>query len=479
MKPNILVIMSDQHSKHVLGCYGNTIVRTPHLDRLALEGVRFTNAYCPSPLCVPSRMSFMTARRPSAIGVVNNNHILSPDIPTWAHQLSSVDYETVLIGRMHFVGPDQYHGFEKRPVGEISQRWATVPRIASHQYRESAEIVGKGKFEYEWLDEEVLKAACGFLEKKAGESGTRPFAAVAGFLLPHCPFVAAPDLFDYYYDKVDIPHFDENDLPPTIVRFLKLRKFLPGYLTEDQVRKARAAYFALVETFDRTVGTLLECLDRTGLAQNTLVFYCSDHGEMAGEKGCFFKSCYYEGSAGIPLIARLPGTIRPNTTSDAICSLMDIGPTLCELAKAPPIPGSDGISLMNILKGSIPDGWPDETFSELVHDSPTPEISSRMIRSGKWKLWVEHGMENLQPSLFDLETDLEENKDLGQDPAHSGIRDELMKKIYKDWDPAILADKADRAADEAMKVLDKRQEWEDKSLLHVAPESIDYGFKQC
>ena len=120
MQPNILLLMTDQHSKYHLGCYGDDLVRTPHLDKLAASGVRFDNAYCASPVCVPSRMSFMTSRRPSANQVWNNNHILRSDIPTWAHALGIGGYETALIGRMHFVGADQRHGFEKRPLGEYS-----------------------------------------------------------------------------------------------------------------------------------------------------------------------------------------------------------------------------------------------------------------------------------------------------------------------------------------------------------------------
>ncbi len=128
-KPNILLIMTDQHSKHVLGCYGNSLVGTPNLDCLAAEGMRFTDAYCPSPLCVPSRMSFMTSCTPSANEVWNNNHILHSGIPTWAKLLSSAGYETTLLGRMHFCGPDQGHGFEYRPVGEAGRGQAGSVRL--------------------------------------------------------------------------------------------------------------------------------------------------------------------------------------------------------------------------------------------------------------------------------------------------------------------------------------------------------------
>ena len=151
MPPNILVIISDQHSRHFLGCCGNEVVRTPNIDRLASEGMLFTNAYCPSPLCVPSRMSFMTSRTPSRNRCWDNSHVLSSGIPTWAHALGAAGYETALIGRMHFVGPDQRHGFEKRPLGEFSARhpgaplaggppWTRYSSAATGQSRESVMI---------------------------------------------------------------------------------------------------------------------------------------------------------------------------------------------------------------------------------------------------------------------------------------------------------------------------------------------------
>ena len=440
-KTNILVLMSDQHSKHVSGCYGNDIVRTPNLDRLASEGMRFTNAYCPSPLCGPSRMSFMTSRYPSGNRVWHNQHILNSAIPTWAHVLGSAGYETSLIGRMHFMGPDQRHGFENRAVGEYiihpgvpekgGPRWTQFPETTCGMIRETVEIAGTGNSTYQWYDEQVTSATLQYLQDKSKDNDRRPFAAVAGFVLPHCPFVAQKELFEYYYDRVNIPIIEENQ-PPNILKHRSRQGTLDPPLDEERVRVARAVYFALCEQYDSMVGEILDCLEETGLAKNTLVIYCTDHGEMAGEHGCWFKASYYEGSVGTPLIARLPGVIEPDTVSHAVCNLIDIGPTLAEVAGGTNLPQWDGRSLWQTFQGNHPSDWVDETFSEVCYY----EYPTKMIRSGEWKLWVDDDHEQTPPALFNLKNDPDEEQDLGQDKSYTDISRELLEKLYRGWNPA-------------------------------------------
>lgn len=446
-RPNILVIMTDQHSRHFLGCYGNTLVRTPNLDRLASEGMRFTNAYCASPLCVPSRMSFMTTRTPGHNRVWDNAHILSSGIPTWAHTLGAAGYETALVGRMHFVGSDQRHGFERRPIGEYSaahpgvdrkggDQWSVFSGSTSGQSRVAVEIAGRGTTSYQWFDEQITSAACDYLAEKGRSADDRPFAAVVGYVLPHCPFVAPAELFDYYYDRVPIPPIEDHQ-PATTRRYRAHRGILDPPLPEERVRVALAAYYALCDYSDRLIGMVLDAVDRNGLAQNTMVIYTSDHGEMAGEHGCWWKSCYYEGSAGVPLIARYPGIIPAHTVSNAVCNLIDLGPTMIDTAGAEQLPGSDGRSLTPVLTQDTAYTWPDETYSELVDfkSGDDPPLPSRMIRSGKWKYWEWGDPENLPPALFDLETDPDETHDLGQDPAYEQVRAELSVKLHQDWEP--------------------------------------------
>ncbi len=453
-RPNVLVLMSDQHSPHLLGCYGNGIVRTPNLDRLAAGGMRFTNAYCPAPLCVPSRMSFMTARLPSRNRVWDNAHVLSSASPCWTHYLGAAGYETALIGRMHFVGADQRHGFERRPLGELcachpgspipdGAAWKVIPTVTCGRTRGAVEITGTGTTLNQWFDRQVTDATVQYLREKAGDRDERPFAAAAGFLLPHNPYVAPRELFEYYRDKVDTPTIEGNQ-PASVLRQRRKCGVLEPEIPEERVRLARAAYFALCDHFDSLVGEVLDCLDETGLAGNTLVVYTSDHGDMAGEHGLWAKSVYYQASAGASLIARLPGVIQAGNASDAVCNLMDIGPTLVDLAGAGPMNDADGRSLWPTLQGNHPDNWSDETYSELAdlqqwprsRNAPdAPYYPSRMIRSGKWKLWLDADEENLPPVLFDLEADPGEVNDLGESEEHRAVRGELLAKLRTGWDP--------------------------------------------
>ena len=455
-QPNILTIMTDQHSPHFLGSYGNPLVRTPNLDRLASTGMLFTDTYCAAPLCVPSRMSFMTTRTPSGNRVWDNHHILSSGIPTWAHALGAAGYETALVGRMHFVGSDHRHGFERRPIGEYSafhpgagkqggDQWTKFPGSTSGQSRVGVEIAGKGATSYQWFDEQVTAAACDYLAERAEKTDDRPFAAVVGYVLPHCPFVAPKGLFNYYYDRVPIPVVEEGQ-PETVRRYRDLRGILAPPLPAERVRVALAAYYALCEYSDMLIGQVLDTLDQHGLTENTMVIYASDHGEMAGEHGCWWKSCYYEGSAGVPLIVRQPGVVPEGTVSDAVCNLMDLGPTMIDVAGGVQLPDTDGHSLVPVLMQDATHPWLDETYSELVDfkcgdSNPLP---SRMIRSGKWKYWEYRDPANLPPALFDMENDPDEVNDLGQDPAYTKMRTELSEKLHQGWAP-------DHALQEALK----------------------------
>lgn len=446
-RPNVLILISDQHSRHHLGCYGDPLVRTPHIDRLAAEGMRLDAAYCASPLCVPSRMSFMTSRRPSANRVWTNHNVLSCAIPTWAHAMGAAGYETALVGRMHFVGADQRHGFERRPVGEYSathpgaarqggEQFQQIPASTSGQTRVAVEIAGRGRTSYQAFDDIITDGALEYLDEKASGGGdNRPFAAVVGYVLPHCPFVAPDDLFDYYYDRVDVPvQPTAAEQPAAVVNFRRHRGLLEPPLPDERVRVARAAYFGLCEYLDRQVGRVLAKLDGTGLAQDTLVIYVSDHGEMAGEHGCWWKSNYYEGSVGVPMVARLPGVIPAGSESAEICNLMDLGPTLVDLAGASPMPQTDGESLWPLLQGETDDRRRGETFSE--HGPTANDAPSRMIRRGRWKLYKY--ADDTPPVLFDLESDPEELHDRAGETELADLRQQLLRVLYQGWDPDFV-----------------------------------------
>ena len=452
-RPNLLFIMSDQHSKFHLGAYGDSLVRTPHLDRLASEGMTFTNAYTPAPLCVPARMSFMTGRRPSVNQVWTNDHILNSALPTWAHAVGALGYETALIGRMHFLGADQRHGFEHRPLGEYGANYPGAPKTGGPilksipgtlgQTRECVETAGYGRTTNQDFDDKVAREACAYLEEKAGNT-ERPFAAVAGFVLPHCPFFAPRELYEYYYQRVDVPQPSTRQLErePEAVRNFKKRRGLDRPLPLERIKVARAAYFGLCEYFDRKVGQIMDKLDETGLSENTLVIYCSDHGEMAGEHGCWWKSNYYEGSVGVPLIARWPGVVPADSQNPVLCNLLDLAPTAVEIAGGEVFSTADGHSLWKELCGEKDGDRADCTFSELSTSHGDPP--SRMVRRGPWKLYTCD--DDTPPVLFNLAEDPGELNDLGMDLEQAAVRRDLLDLLYEDWDPKRVVQRSEELA---------------------------------
>jgi choline-sulfatase len=433
-RPNFLVLMSDQHSPHVAGCYGDRVVRTPHLDALAKDGVLFESVYCQSPVCVPSRMAFMSGQQPSATRVWSNSDSLPPDVPTFAHAMGASGYETALIGRMHFQGVDQSHGFEKLLVGNITPTYPHIPQTlpkhllvgAGGNSRAAATLAGPGRTAYEVHDDQVTAATVAYLARK-GRERDRPFCAVAGFVLPHAPYICPKADWNYYHDRVILPKVPENyfaTLHPAMRAWRKNRRIED--LTDAEIRRARAAYFGLVTCFDRMVGRIMTALRESGLDRDTVVIYTSDHGDMAGEHGMWWKNSFYEGSVTVPLIVNCPARFRPRRVRE-VASLIDIGPTMIDLAGGVALPNATGVSLAPLLRGENTN-WRNEAFSEFP--AVLGVAAMRMVRSGKWKL-VHY--EGLRPQLFDLESDPEEFRDLGESPAHAEIRGKLHARVLEGW----------------------------------------------
>ncbi|MFP4029763.1 MAG: sulfatase-like hydrolase/transferase, partial [Candidatus Brocadiia bacterium] len=389
-RPNVLILMSDQHNPHVLGCAGDQVARTPNLDALAERGVLFENAYCQSPLCVPSRMSFLTGQQCSKVRVWTNSCVLPSDMTTFAHALGAVGYETSLIGRMHFVGADQWHGFEERLVGSLTAIYhggafgALTPELAkgTGQRRSSVLTAGPGRTGYQVYDEEVGRTTAEWLHRKA-ERGGRPFCVVAGFVLPHCPFVCHPEDWDYYYERVEIPDVPEGyfeQANPILKEWRGARDIED--LTQEQIRRARAGYYGIVTHLDRQVGHIMNALGESGLDRDTVVIYISDHGDMAGEHGMWWKSNFFDGGVGVPLIISGPGEFHQGAKVREVVGLTDIAPTLTDLAGTDPLPDGDGRSLVPLCSGDTAE-WSHEVFSELGGSAGLPP--ARMIRRGRWK----------------------------------------------------------------------------------------------
>lgn len=449
--PDILFLYSDQHARQVIGHAGDRVARTPNLDRLAGSGVWFDKAYCPSPICTPSRMSMLTGQWPFEQACWTLEDQLRSDRPTFAHALGAAGYRTILCGRMHSVGPDQYHGYGERDVGDCSPNWPGAPRqdlgvLAGAQgpSRISLERSGRGQSGYEVVDRATLQAALKRIEELGREraaGSTRPVFLTVSFILPHCPFVATREDFDLFDGRVGPPRLgrpDSADEHPTTAAWRRTCG-IEDAAAADVIR-ARTAYYGLVHRLDAMIGEILSAWQAAGLGANSLTAYASDHGEMLGEHGLFWKNCFYEQSVGVPLILSWPGRLPAGQRSPRVVNLVDLGATFVAAAGAPALPRSRGRSLLGIA--SDPDApWLDETYSEYVTDE-TPQwtgpttVQQRMIRSGRWKLVVTRGE---RPQLFDLDGDPDELNDLAKDPAFDDLRRDLEARVLRGWDADAIA----------------------------------------
>lgn len=460
--PDILFLFSDQHARRVSGAYGDPLGATPHLDALAARGVTFTDAYCPSPICTPSRMSLLTGRWPHEQSCWTLEDMLASDAPTFAHSLGAAGYRTICVGRMHSIGPDQHHGFAERHVGDCGPNWLGVERqklgpLLGAQgpsgpgpdgVARSLAMAGRGQSGYEVVDDATTDVTCERLAelgsaRAAGDD--TPFMMVAGFLLPHCPFVARPDDYDRFAGRVPPPRLG---VPPPDEEHPWLRQWRKESRTDGataaQIDRARTAYWGLVHALDAKIGRILDALEVAGFGRDTLVIYASDHGEHAGERGLWWKNTMHEDSAGVPLIVSWPGHLPEGTRCGRVANLVDVGATMIAAAGAAPLPRSNSNSLIDIARD--PDAqWVDETFCEYVTDlssvwTGSTATTQRMIRSGRWK-YVH--IDGERPILFDLEGDPDETRDLGESPDHADIRATLSERVLAGWYPAAIRREVD------------------------------------
>lgn len=445
-KPNILYILSDQHAVDISGCYGDKIVRTPNLDKLARKGVKFSNTYTPSPICLPSRMSLLTGQHPFRQSCWTNNDILASDIPTFAHAMGAAGYRPVLVGRMHALGPDQLHGYTKREIGDHMTDWCggndyKLGFLANTQrpFREALKYSGAGQTSFELMDREVTSSALAYLEEVAqrrNEGDTKPFCLSVGYLLPHQPYVANHKLVDYYLHKISPPRLARDEsMEPDYLSWWRQKTGLNDMTDEEELR-AKAAYYALVETMDAEIGKIFDRLERLGLADNTMIVYTSDHGDQLGERDLWFKQTFYDQSVKVPLIVSWPEILPQNENRDHIVSLLDLTATLVDAAGHAPLPDADGASLLGIA--SDPDtAWPNEVYSEYCTDgmhawSGGKKILTRMIRTKNWKLNYYH---NDKHQLFDMVNDPDETKNLADEPGYGAIQTALQRKLLAEWKP--------------------------------------------
>ncbi|QBR03598.1 choline-sulfatase [Paraburkholderia pallida] len=442
---NILILMADQMTPSALRIHGNAVSRTPRIDALARDGVVFDSAYCASPLCGPSRFAFMAGKLPSKIGAYDNAAELPAQTLTFAHYLRAGGYRTVLSGKMHFCGPDQLHGFEERLTTDIYPAdfgWVPDwdrPEVRPSWYHNMSSVLDAGpcvRTNQLDFDDEVTFTVRQKLydiarERQAG-SDTRPFCVVASLTHPHDPYAIPAQYWNLYRDEeIDLPrtmpgheardphsqrlrHVCENDRTP------------PG---EQQVRNARRAYYGALSYVDAQFGAMLDALEESGLADDTIVIVTSDHGDMLGERGLWYKMTFFENAARVPLIVHAPKRFAPRRVASSV-STIDLLPTLVDLAGGThktdwPDP-VDGRSLVPHLVG---DGGHDEVFGEYFAEGAIAPIV--MIRRGAYK-FIHTSVDPDQ--LFDLSADPLELVNLADNPDHARTVTAFRAEIAARWD---------------------------------------------
>lgn len=440
-RPNVLILMSDEHRADVTGFAGNDVIRTPTLDWLAEGGCVFENAYTPSPICVPARQCIFAGQYPKTCGCEGWKG-LAPGHMTYAHRFAQYGYQTAGFGKMHLIGPDQLAGWQTRPIGDIahgavmnpiesffdgfqapqddnlncpnSMKWSDEkevrragicdrPRHDDHYADVAVDWVGT-RFVDPWYDRAIRN---------------RPLLMYFGTHNPHYPYICREELFRYYLPRVKDFEvetcFDHPFLGTTAWPYVPLQTGRD--LPRREVQRARAAYYGKVEAMDGHCGQILDALRFAGEdLDDWIIVYCSDHGDQLGEHGVWEKQKFFEGSDRVPFVIRAPKYLPQGVRIPQNVSLCDLFATLCEIAGLETPEGLDSRSLVPLAHGNA-DGWEDEACSFFLQQG----YRNVMIKRGTLKYqWLEQDKRGVMPEvLFDLDADPHETENRIDDPAYA------------------------------------------------------------
>ncbi len=424
-QPNILILMVDQLTGTLFDDGPAEFLHAPNLKKLAAKSVRFANAYTASPLCAPARASFMSGALPRRTRVYDNAAEFASDIPTYAHHLRRAGYQTALSGKMHFVGPDQLHGFELRLTTDIYPAdfgWTPDYRKPGERidwwYHNMGSVTGAGvaeitnQLEY---DDDVAHQAVQKLYDLSRGLDPRPWSLTVSFTHPHDPFVARKKYWDLYNGALELEpptQLTYDAMDPHSKRLMDACDWRTMDISADDIRRSRQAYFANISYVDAKIGEILTVLKAT--RQEAIIVFVSDHGEMLGRKGLWFKMNFFEGSARVPLMICAPGL--PPHREETPVSTLDVTPTLCDLAGISMddiLPWTDGESLVPLATGT-PRTSP-VAMEYAAEGTITPMVA---LRQGAWKYIRCQADPDL---LFDLANDPEEERNLIADPRAAEI----------------------------------------------------------
>jgi len=443
-RPNVLLIMSDQHKRSCMGAYGDLVAHTPNLDALAQKSVRFTDAYCANPVCTPSRASLMTGLYSHNHEAQDNTRAYAAKHKTMAHHFGAAGYSTALIGKMHWVDA-QTHGFDYRiefnewfqylgpktavyadELGrpnsgsgqpEIDDLWRDFGdpwKDARHKdEREGAVHVGRVSLleEKDHFDSFVARESIRFLHRHRSEDG--PFFLVSSFLKPHDPFMPSARFAEMYKrDDMKLPpswgKADLASLPEEVVKSIQYNGPTPEVRDEAKAKQHMAYYYANLAQMDDCVGQVLQALQETGHDRDTIIVYTSDHGEMLGDLGLWQKFEFYEGSCGVPLLIHVPDGVAGVVSTPL--SQVSISATLTELCGVHQLQPNDGRSFAGLVRNPDRPGSQGPAFAEYALGTPRAKY---MVRDGDWKytFW-QHDREE----LYNLKSDPAELRNVAADP---------------------------------------------------------------
>ncbi len=443
-KPHVLLLINDEHRPDILPVEGNTTIQTPTLSRFMDEGVYFRNAYTPSPICVPARQSFLSGLYPRNCGSLNFGDAMPTTVRTIPGHFGNYGYYTCCAGKMHFVGTDVMHGWRERigrdVIGSNGYPYAPVkdehyarvepePGTGAKQNKVVQEIRDAQPGLGHWMlhDQYTVAGALLFLEEYFVNASydrprANPLCMAVSLWAPHYPYQCPLDLFNYYMQRVE-PIIEGPNEQFECDDFFKVR--VNQDVTYRQAHRATAAYYGMIEWMDAQFARVIEKLEHLNVLEDFIVVFLSDHGEMLGTKGLWEKQSFFDASARVPLAIWYPQRFGKNAglVTENV-SLVDLFPTLCELAEIPTPDEIDGRSLVPLIEGDV-ENWPNTVYSELWRAQNGPSV---MVKDGSLKYFRFDNGRGWPEQLFDLSKDPDERTNLIGDAVYANVLAGLRAK---------------------------------------------------
>ena len=459
---NVLFIAVDD-LRPELGCYGAVHMKTPHLDRLASQGMLFERAYCQVAVCNPSRSSVLSGTRPDTTGVLDNQHFMRPNMPdviSLPQHFKNHGYTSLSLGKIFhhserepgddpqsWSEPAWYHGepykhwFTQESLDYVKQLKA-LPKAQQPKQLRAAPFEAADEPDASYPDAQTAAKAIETLQRLKAEA--KPFFLGVGFVKPHLPFTCPQKYWDLYPEtsiQVATNAQRPKDAPePAFHNNDELRSYgtVPenGPISDAMALKLIRGYRACVSFMDAQLGRVLDELDRLGLRENTLIVLWGDHGYHLGENGLFTKMTNFENGTRVPLLVSLPGMKNAGQRTRALVELVDLYPTLAQLCDLPLPKHLEGTSFAPLLEN--PDQpWKKAAFSQYLRTGKPPH-TGRSLRTDRWRYTEWHDVKGKPTGveLYDELNDPQETVNLANDPAHAATVKQLTTQIHSGWKAA-------------------------------------------